>query len=53
MHSWPLTSNSLPGVKQPLGKYGPQNVADTTSAKASVDDDDDIDLFGSDDEEVS
>ncbi|XP_043549259.1 elongation factor 1-beta isoform X2 [Chiloscyllium plagiosum] len=44
----------LPGVKQPLSKYGPQNVADTTSAKAVDDDDDnDIDLFGSDDEEES
>ncbi|GCC24872.1 hypothetical protein chiPu_0003275 [Chiloscyllium punctatum] len=32
--------------QQPLSKYGPQNLADTTSAKA-VDDDDnnDIDLF--------
>lgn len=45
---------SLPGVKKPLGQYGPPGVADTTSASkpAAEDDDDDIDLFGSD-EEVS
>jgi len=42
---------SLPGVKKPLGQYGPPGVADTT-AKAN-DDDDDIDLFGSDDEVTS
>ncbi|XP_032880239.1 elongation factor 1-beta [Amblyraja radiata] len=53
IRSYESTKSSLPGVKQPLGKYGPQNVADTTSAKASVDDDDDIDLFGSDEEEES
>lgn len=44
---------SLPGVKKPLGQYGPPGVADTTSASKSAakdDDDDDIDLFGSDDE---
>lgn len=43
---------SLPGVKKPLGQYGPAGVADTTSGSApaatSQDDDDDIDLFGSD-----
>ena len=45
---------SLPGVKKALGKYGPANVEDTTESGAtdSKDDDDDIDLFGSDDEEV-
>ena len=44
---------SLPGVKKSLGKYGPASVEDTTgSAAADVKDDDDIDLFGSDDEEV-
>lgn len=44
---------SLPGVKKPLGQYGPPGVADTTSASkpaATKDDDDDIDLFGSDEE---
>lgn len=40
---------SLPGVKKPLGQYGPAGVADTTSGGGD-DDDDDIDLFGSDDE---
>ncbi|XP_071335617.1 elongation factor 1-beta [Trachinotus anak] len=48
--------NSLPGVKKPLGQYGPAGVADTTSSSTPAtaskdDDDDDIDLFGSDDEE--
>ncbi|MEQ2209439.1 hypothetical protein XENOCAPTIV_030139, partial [Xenoophorus captivus] len=46
---------SLPGVKKPLGQYGPPGVADTTSgstpAASKEDDDDDIDLFGSDEEE--
>uniref|UniRef100_A0A8C7CAS1 Elongation factor 1-beta n=1 Tax=Oncorhynchus kisutch TaxID=8019 RepID=A0A8C7CAS1_ONCKI len=41
---------SLPGVKKPLGQYGPSGVADNTAAD-SKDDDDDMDLFGSDDEE--
>ncbi|MGH0121952.1 UNVERIFIED_CONTAM: hypothetical protein FKN15_077433 [Acipenser sinensis] len=45
---------SLPGVKKPLGKYGPADVADSTAeSKDEDDDDDDIDLFGSDDEEES
>ncbi|KAG8520979.1 Elongation factor 1-beta, partial [Galemys pyrenaicus] len=45
---------SLPGVKKALGKYGPANVEDTTgSGTADSKDDDDIDLFGSDDEEES
>ncbi|PIO28971.1 hypothetical protein AB205_0024290 [Aquarana catesbeiana] len=47
---------SLPGVKKPLGKYGPVNIEDTTDSApkdAKEDDDDDIDLFGSDDEEES
>jgi hypothetical protein len=39
----------LPGVKKPLGQYGPSGVADNTAAD-SKDDDDDMDLFGSDDE---
>ncbi|XP_040213232.1 elongation factor 1-beta [Rana temporaria] len=46
---------SLPGVKKPLGKYGPVNIEDTTDSapKDAKEDDDDIDLFGSDDEEES
>ncbi|CAO2591422.1 Elongation factor 1-beta [Lemmus lemmus] len=45
---------SLPGVKKSLDKYGPASVEDTTgSAAADVKDDDDIDLFGSDEEEES
>ncbi|MGH0157416.1 UNVERIFIED_CONTAM: hypothetical protein FKN15_061402 [Acipenser sinensis] len=44
---------SLPGVKKPLGKYGPADVADGTAESKDEDDDDDIDLFGSDDEEES
>lgn len=51
-----LTSDcfSLPGVKKPLGQYGPAGVEDTTggAAPAKQDEDDDIDLFGSDEEEV-
>lgn len=47
---------SLPGVKKPLGQYGPAGVEDTTSGASPVkeeeEDDDDIDLFGSDEEEV-
>ncbi|MGH0148966.1 UNVERIFIED_CONTAM: hypothetical protein FKN15_031995 [Acipenser sinensis] len=39
---------SLPGVKKPLGMYGPVDVAESKD-----DDDDDIYLFGSDDEEES
>ncbi|RAM39488.1 hypothetical protein DOZ52_29005, partial [Enterobacter hormaechei] len=44
---------SLPGVKKPLGQYGPAGVQDTTAAApaAADEDDDDIDLFGSDEEE--
>lgn len=46
---------SLPGVKKPLGQYGPAGVADTTcgstpAAAPKDDDDEDFDLFGSDDE---
>ncbi|XP_041585177.1 elongation factor 1-beta-like [Vulpes lagopus] len=45
---------SLPGVKKALGKYGPANVEDTTGSGATDSkDDDDIDLFGSDDKEES
>uniref|UniRef100_A0A2I3TLW4 Eukaryotic translation elongation factor 1 beta 2 n=1 Tax=Pan troglodytes TaxID=9598 RepID=A0A2I3TLW4_PANTR len=44
----------LPGVKKALGKYGPANVEDATgSGGTDSKDDDDIDLFGSDDEEES
>ncbi|RVE75555.1 hypothetical protein OJAV_G00017960 [Oryzias javanicus] len=53
--SYQAQKNSLPGVKKPLGQYGPAGVADTTSASPAAskdeDDDDDIDLFGSDEEE--
>lgn len=47
---------SLPGVKKPLGQYGPAGVEDTTSSAAPAkqeEEDEDIDLFGSDEEEVS
>lgn len=40
-------------MKKPLGQYGPAGVADTTAASKPApkkDDDDDIDLFGSDEE---
>lgn len=50
---WLIFFSSLPGVKKALGKYGPANVEDTTESGATDSkDDDDIDLFGSDDEEV-
>ncbi|XP_072235391.1 elongation factor 1-beta [Leuresthes tenuis] len=49
--SYQAQKNSLPGVKKPLGQYGPSGVADTTAAAASDEDDDDLDLFGSDEEE--
>ncbi|KAJ0062585.1 hypothetical protein NL108_018166, partial [Boleophthalmus pectinirostris] len=49
---------SLPGVKKPLGQYGPAGVADSTdsapkapAANKDEDEDDDLDLFGSDEEE--
>ncbi|CAH2306410.1 elongation factor 1-beta [Pelobates cultripes] len=54
--SYEKQASSLPGVKKPLGKYGPVNIEDTTDSTAKEtkeDDDDDIDLFGSDDEEES
>ncbi|ELR54436.1 hypothetical protein M91_09123, partial [Bos mutus] len=46
---------SLSGVKKALGKYGPANVADTTESGAtdSKDNDDDIDHFGSEEEDES
>ncbi|XP_037380489.1 elongation factor 1-beta-like [Talpa occidentalis] len=45
---------SLPGAKKALGKYGPANVEDTTGNGATDSkDDDDIDLFGSNEEEES
>ncbi|KAA0713222.1 Elongation factor 1-beta [Triplophysa tibetana] len=50
--SYHKEKGSLPGVKKPLGQYGPAGVQDTTkAAPAAADDDDDIDLFGSDEEE--
>ncbi|XP_076848764.1 elongation factor 1-beta [Brachyhypopomus gauderio] len=42
---------SLPGVKKPLGQYGPAGVQDTTAAAKNEEEDEDIDLFGSDEEE--
>ncbi|XP_052455166.1 elongation factor 1-beta-like [Carassius gibelio] len=51
--SYQKEKGSLPGVKKPLGQYGPTGVEDTTAAApaAADEDDDDIDLFGSDEEE--
>ncbi|XP_067315372.1 elongation factor 1-beta [Pseudorasbora parva] len=51
--SYQKEKGSLPGVKKPLGQYGPAGVQDTTAAApaAADEDDDDIDLFGSDEEE--
>ncbi|XP_051996625.1 elongation factor 1-beta-like [Xyrauchen texanus] len=51
--SYQKEKGSLPGVKKPLGQYGPAGVEDTTAAAPAVadEDDDDIDLFGSDEEE--
>ncbi|NP_956243.1 elongation factor 1-beta [Danio rerio] len=51
--SFQKEKGSLPGVKKPLGQYGPAGVEDTTAAApaAADEDDDDIDLFGSDEEE--
>lgn len=42
-------------MKKPLGQYGPAGVEDSTrgTAPAKEEEDDDIDLFGSDEEEVS
>ncbi|KAM5290308.1 elongation factor 1-beta-like [Glossophaga mutica] len=43
---------NLPGVKRALDKYGPANVGDTTESRATDSkNDDEIDLFGSDEEE--
>ncbi|XP_052501908.1 elongation factor 1-beta-like [Budorcas taxicolor] len=45
---------SLPGVKKAVGKYGPANADNTTEGGATDGkDDDDVDLFGSDEEEES
>ncbi|TRY82815.1 hypothetical protein DNTS_025575 [Danionella cerebrum] len=51
--SYQKEKGSLPGVKKPLGQYGPAGVEDTTAAASAAadDEDDDIDLFGSDEEE--
>uniref|UniRef100_A0A8D8GBQ9 Elongation factor 1-beta n=1 Tax=Culex pipiens TaxID=7175 RepID=A0A8D8GBQ9_CULPI len=51
--SFQKEKGSLPGVKKPLGQYGPAGMEDTTAAApaAADEDDDDIDLFGSDEEE--
>nr|XP_057941958.1 elongation factor 1-beta [Doryrhamphus excisus] len=56
--SYQSQKNSLPGVKKPLGQYGPVGVADTTASSVAPattkddDEDDDIDLFGSDEEDA-
>jgi len=47
--SFSFVCHSLPGVKKPIDSYGPAGAV--TNGDAS-DDDDDIDLFGSDDDEV-
>ncbi|XP_029941920.1 elongation factor 1-beta-like [Salarias fasciatus] len=57
IRSYQNQKGSLPGVKKPLGQYGPAGVADATTGPAPAaddedDDDDDIDLFGSDDEDA-
>jgi len=58
--SYQKEKTSLPGVKKPLGQYGPAGVEDTTTTTTAAavagagdakDDDDDFDLFGSDEEE--
>ncbi|XP_056157001.1 elongation factor 1-beta [Lampris incognitus] len=53
--SYQKEKSSLPGVKKPLGQYGPEGVADSTVTVTSAPaaDDDDFDLFGSDEEEES
>jgi len=56
IRSYQKEKTSLPGVKKPLAEYGPVGVADSTdSAPAAVskDDEEDFDLFGSEDEEES
>ncbi|MBN3312544.1 EF1B factor, partial [Atractosteus spatula] len=53
IRSYEKEKASLPGVKKPLGKYGPAGVEDVTSTESKEEDDDDIDLFGSDEEEES
>ncbi|MEE6490253.1 hypothetical protein FKM82_015815 [Ascaphus truei] len=55
--SYEKQKSSLPGVKKPLGKYGPVNIEDTTGSAVKEtkeeEEEDDIDLFGSDEEEES
>jgi len=54
--SYQKEKSSLPGVKKPLGEYGPVGVADSTGpapGPASKEDEEDFDLFGSEDEEES
>jgi len=62
MLSYQKEKTSLPGVKRPLGEYGPAGVADSTGpsvkvsstpTSASKEDEEDFDLFGSEDEEES
>ncbi|XP_033834709.1 elongation factor 1-beta [Periophthalmus magnuspinnatus] len=56
--SYSSSKAGLPGVKKPLGQYGPAGVADSTDSVPKVpaaskdeDEDDDLDLFGSEEEE--
>merc|ERR1712042_159136 len=52
--SYGKSITSFPGIKKPLNQYGPENVAPSAPVKkadSGSDDDSDIDLFGSDDEE--
>ena len=52
--SYEKEKGSLPGAKKALGKYGPTSVEDTAESGATDSkEDDDMDLFGSDEEEES
>lgn len=57
IRSYSSEKASLPGVKKPLGQYGPVGMADTTDSAPKApaankdEDEDDFDLFGSDEEE--
>jgi len=52
--SYTSSFDSLPGVKKPVGEYGPAGAPASQASKAADDDDDDdddFDCFGSDDED--
>ena len=53
MIEYPLSCHSFPGVQKPLDEYGSSStsVGGAAPAKDSGDDEDDFDLFGSEDEE--